>query len=434
MKRFAFRVIALVLVLVASEGLFLVTYLVHARRALSFGDLQRERDALTGRPAQGADVKQLIGQLGVKDVRPAEQIGAEVLHPYLGFVYSPAQDDGAFRAAYGMGISRWGFLDDKDPIQKGASNRLIVGIFGGSVAWYLSSESAAALVRGLRASPAFRDKEIVIVRAALFGYKQPQQLLALTYLLSMGAHFDIVINLDGFNEVVLPITENLPKHVFPFYPRTWFIRAADSPSAREVVAQVTALRQQRWSLADVASTAVLRHSVTVNVAWKMFDEYLANSINRRQLDWLRQESSDGNYAGTGPFTAYADDTHLYADLAEKWKDASLQMSRLAQANGIAYFHFLQPNQYVEGSKVMSPEERAIAIDEDVVFAAPARAGYPLLVDAGKDLRKEGVRFHDLTRMFSTVAVPVYRDNCCHLDRRGGDMLAFAIAAAIVGGA
>jgi hypothetical protein len=329
-----------------------------------------------------------------------------------------------------MGISPWGFVDDKDPIQPGSPTRVIVGMFGGSVAWYLSKESADTLIGGLKAVPAFRDKEIVIVRMALFGYKQPQQLLALSYLLSMGAHFDVIINLDGFNEVVLPVTENLQKRVFPFYPRTWFLRVADSPTSRSVVARVVALRRWRRTLARAASMPILAHSMTVNVTWKLVDESVSNTINREQVDWLKQPVSDGNYAATGPFTPYTDEAQLYMDLAEKWRNASLQMNRLARANGIAYFHFLQPNQYVADSKPMAADERAIAIDEGFMFAHPARTGYPYLIAAGKDLVQDGVWFQDLTRLFAEVTLPVYRDNCCHFKRRGNEMLAATIASAV----
>lgn len=432
MKRWLFRLLALLVVVAASEALFFGGYYALTGRAASVRELSAERDVLTGAPARSVEARHLVNLLEVRDVRPIEQIGAEVLHPYLGYVFSPTHSDQA-RAAYGVGVSRWGFLDDKEPFHQPAPNRVIVGVFGGSVAWYLSAGSADALVRGLRDSPRFRDKEIVIVRAALFGYKQPQQLLALTYLLSMGAHFDVVINLDGFNEVVLPVTENVGKRVFPFFPRTWFLRAADSPTAHQVAGRITERRQERRQLAALASAPVIRYSLTANVAWKLMDRRVENEINREQVDWLQQQSSDGNYAGTGPFTPYQAESAMYRDLADKWTQASIQMHRVAQANGIEYFHFLQPNQYVEGSKPMTPEERAVAIDEGFMFAGPARAGYPQLIEAGKALQQAGVRFRDLTQVFRSVNEPVYRDNCCHLLQNGGDMMAAAIAAAIAGG-
>lgn len=55
------------------------------------------------------------------------------------------------------------------------------------------------------------------------------------------------------------------------------------------------------------------------------------------------------------------------------------MHRLSQANGILYLHFLQPNQYVEDSKPMGPDERRVAYREDMRYRAGAVRGYPLLI-------------------------------------------------------
>ena len=39
--------------------------------------------------------------------------------------------------------------------------------------------------------------------------------------------------------------------------------------------------------------------------------------------------------------------------ARTWAESSFQMHAVASAKGIRYFHFLQPNQYIEGTKPMS---------------------------------------------------------------------------------
>jgi len=40
------------------------------------------------------------------------------------------------------------------------------------------------------------------------GFKQPQQLQVLTYFLSVGQEFDMVVNIDGFNDVVWALNNN----------------------------------------------------------------------------------------------------------------------------------------------------------------------------------------------------------------------------------
>lgn len=60
------------------------------------------------------------------------------------------------------------------------------------------------------------------------------------------------------------------------------------------------------------------------------------------------------------------------------------------------------------------------------------SGYDLLREAGKDLDKEGVAFHDLSRTFAAESGTLYVDNCCHFNAEGNRILARAMAD-IVGG-
>ena len=68
---------------------------------------------------------------------------------------------------------------------------------------------------------------MTILTDSLGGYKQPQQLLTLAYYISLGAEFDTVINIDGFNEVALPPIHNIPKNIYPFYPVGHYLRTSD---------------------------------------------------------------------------------------------------------------------------------------------------------------------------------------------------------------
>jgi hypothetical protein len=59
---------------------------------------------------------------------------------------------------------------------------------------------------------------------AVPGSKQPQQLMTLNYYIALGAEYDLIINVDGFNEIVLPITDNYLTGTNPFFPRAWSFR------------------------------------------------------------------------------------------------------------------------------------------------------------------------------------------------------------------
>src|SRR5262249_42955698 len=110
-----------------------------------------------------------------------------VIHPYLGFIPEPRKGGDLV-------------IGEVDRIPPHADNQLVVGVFGGSFAAGMCAYAAKELHEVL--SRPGKDAHIVCLAAG--GYKQPQQLLTLAYLLAQGARFDVVLNVDGFNEVALP--------------------------------------------------------------------------------------------------------------------------------------------------------------------------------------------------------------------------------------
>jgi hypothetical protein len=122
---------------------------------------------------------------------------------------------------------------------------------------------------------------------------------------------------------------------------------------------------------------------------------------------------------------------MYEDLARMWKRCSLQMHRLCTAGGMEYYHFLQPNQYLPGSKPMGEEEISVAIRENHPYRTSVEQGYPCLIAQGRDLAARGVHFFDMTMIFENDETPLYDDDCCHLNSRGYNMIASFMAGAIL---
>lgn len=337
----------------------------------------------------------------------------EALHPYLGFVPEPPANAKARTGVPGQVRSR---SDDKR----------IVGVFGGSFAAGLCRYGGNELRRELgKLGP-----KIELLCLAGAGYKQPQQLLLLTYLLSLGGALDVVVNVDGFNDVVLPVVENLPKGVFPIYPRAWFfrVRTVEDPRVTQAIAALYGLDRERERWADRFVAWGLDRSVALTLVWQRGDRQLAEERSGlvAALDELRS-GEDAGYATTGPKLAFAGVAEAIEYVAKVWRDSSLQMKRICDANAIAYYHFLQPNQYVEGSKPMTAAERAVAVRADHPYRRAAVAGYPVLRRLGRGLKDEGVNYFDLTMVFRDVEAPLYKDDCCHLNPDGYERVARRIA-------
>ena len=132
--------------------------------------------------------------------------------------------------------------------------------------------------------------------------------------------------------------------------------------------------------------------------------------------------------------SFASDAARLEHLAGLWERSSLQMHRLARASGARCFHFLQPNQYVPGSKPIGPKEAAVALAEGpFCYRDAVEEGYPLLIDRGARLNAAGVNFHDLTSVFRSEPRAMYSDACCHFTTPGYLRIAEAMADAVVEG-
>jgi len=351
-----------------------------------------------------------------------------VLHPYLGYVSKPAPGT----------VSNYGFFGDDNaaPLSPPKTeDNVIIGIFGGSFAHELTLQSQNILIRQLRHIPQFQDKKVIIHPIALGGYKQPQQVFAFMYFLLLGGYFDMAINIDGFNEVALPPSTNLPKQVSPFFPINWFGKVSGMHDAKiaHLLREISRLqiRQQRW--AEFFADTPLQYNIMSNLLWEFYHERLAHQViemERLFNEYEIKKEAHLSYLRTGPSFHYTDDSELYHRLARMWKNASLQMYGLCQTNHITYFHFLQPNQYVADSKNMTAEEMKIALRDDQPYRKGAEHGYPILIEEGKILRQQGVNYYDLTMVFKDTTIPVYRDDCCHLNQEGYDIVAKVIGAII----
>ena len=359
----------------------------------------------------------------------------EASHPYLGWVMNPQTSQGTEFGGRQIPVNRFGFNDDEQELPKRATDQLVVGILGGSVAWQMTVLGESAFRESLKQSPALRDKEIRLVRLAMPAYKEPQQLMALSFFLALGAEFDVIVNIDGYNEVALAAVDNNSAGVFAAYPRGWSFRTQDIVDPRVYEASFNTLeaRAARQRLAQNMCHSWFRWSPTVNLIWKLGDGYWQNRLFDAATEVTLHQSAKGKpFASTGPPQLYANQSEMFEQLADVWKNSSLQIDHLCRGAGTKYIHILQPNQYVAGSKSMGDQERNTAIYETLLSGQAIARGYPLLVRAGNELLEGGVDFHDLTMLFADVEEPIYADQFCHYNARGNDILARAVAERIVG--
>jgi hypothetical protein len=357
----------------------------------------------------------------------------QVLHPFIGATYDPQVATTMSAAGYPARVNELGFAYPTPAIQKRRPGRLLIGVTGGSVAWEFQYAGGPLLKTLLRESPRFRDVEIELIGMAFQGGKQPQQLASLEYVLALGGEFDVVVNLDGYNEAALA-TDVYRHGSHPIYPVSWNhqLHAIPDPARFADEFRYWEIRADRRRLAESVRDSWLRRSALVNIVWKLRDKSLAAEEAEAYSRALQERVRDrAGFQRAGPPVVFPDDDALYDALVAIWSASSRQMHHAAGGCGAVYVHCLQPNQYDPGAKPFSPEERANAYNSQSRYRPAIEACYPRLRAAGARLQTEGIRFHDLSRLFEGRSETLFSDDCCHLNQAANDLLARSIAAAIL---
>jgi len=346
----------------------------------------------------------------------------EVIHPYVGFVIDPTDD---------KQFNEYGFFQVDGPILKRSPGTLIVGITGGSVAKDVCERSHRVLKDHLRA--AFPDLESKIVCLAQQGFRQPQQAMTLSFFQCLGAEFDYVVALDGFNEAVLQSAEAPQDELWLAYPRNWNLRLADTANPRfnQLLHEGQAMKTKRQALAVRFQSLKHLPSLPLHLAWSVMDgRYVAAELELTMALQSEQSSLEIRYANRGPAAHFASDDQRFTAQAELWSACSRQLDGLCKGTNASFIHCLQPNMYVHGSKKMLTNNEARLAKMGSRYQAPVIAGYDFFVDMGVRLKESGIDFHDLRMLFEDSTEEIYFDNCCHFTEYGNDLLAASIAQVI----
>jgi hypothetical protein len=364
-----------------------------------------------------------------------------LIHPYYGYIMNPIHN-ADWLAAIDDPVNAYGFFGDVSPIQPRDPKKLIVAITGGSVATYAAAWGRQAFIEGLSKIRRFAGRKIVLLNLGSAAYKQPQQLMVISDLLSQGGHIDLLIDFDGFNEIALPQAHDaFGQGASPFFPQRWHLitETGFSRGALLNVARITLLKERRARWAQGAGRRPWRWSISASLLWRIADNHLA--AQHAELERALSESATSKVAGLVPTTADMRTTlgppndlsnarQLYEASARLWLNASVFLNNLAASQGGLYVHVLQPNQYFQGSKPMGLAETKRALSDQSVYKAEVERGYPYLRSAGKTLQQLGVHFYDLALLFKNEPAPVYGDACCHFTREGNEKLVNAIVARV----
>jgi hypothetical protein len=375
--------------------------------------------------------------LNLEGVRLGESI-VERLHPFFGYVQRPGPD---FRPNFKT--NNYGFISPYDyPFIKTNENQYIIGVFGGSVAsnYSIYEIQNKILETQLKQIPALKNKEIIILSLATGGYKQPQQLLVLNYMLSIDQKFDLVINIDGFNEVALSNFNN--KYQLDFaMPSANHILAltqlADSSLSDKALQALLKIKQTKPKL-EPAIQQLQNCQLASCYGFRSLQLQLLLQDYRQQIERFERyrTKSDGKGIEDSILYFYVQPKplatkELFEQITNHWVETSKLMRDTLAAENIPYFHILQPNQYYQTQRVFSAAEQQIAWSEDSPYDKAVRQGYPLLIEQINQLKAENINILNAVTVFDQTSEIVYIDDCCHYNPVGEKIFSDGVADFIV---
>jgi len=354
-----------------------------------------------------------------------------ILHPYMGFTVDGKVRDQDCTPSGPYDCYRRIKIPSDGPLEKRSADKLIVAILGGSFADGTARGGTpdyyAHLLKGIQQ---FGEKTIVVYNLAAGAYKQPQQLMHLSYYYALGAEFDLVINIDGFNEMAATYYGWRDSNLHPSFPASWDKRVSSGVDADyiDLYSKKKILNSRHSAIASFFLIDGIRLSPLMNFSWQLLNaNYMRQKSSLEQPTPAQQQTPrDFAYEALGPDYQLPDLQSFEEYAIALWANSSNALRALVEGQGGRYFHFLQPNQYIEGAKILSEFEQEHTVLEQWGYGNVYKQIYPKLAEGGRQLAAGGTHFYDLTFLFQDNAEDLYIDNCCHLNPKGYDMVARAI--------
>ena len=245
--------------------------------------------------------------------------------------------------------------------------------------------------------------------------------MAITYLLTLGAEFDLVINLDGVNEAALPKIDNVPHGVSATFPRKWQVMTASSASLEFMrrVGYVTYLKQQQQDWAARFERFPWKYSPTGLLLWKIGNDRREWFI-LQQLNFVATlHGESASYGILGPPEKFDSDREIYNYCVEIWApffDSTASDLR-RKSNAIFPFSPAQSARPAFDQAHARCGGRRTFTEELV-----SRTGHPVLsADAAHEPPSSLARESPFATSpwFSNHPEPIYNDDCCHMYEAGG---------------
>ena len=312
------------------------------------------------------------------------------VHPFYGLNSNKGEQ--GFKSSISQEIN-FGTISDQP--KEGAIKVLVLG---GSVASHLSAtrkDFKGQYLLSRMLNEKYHTDRFVVYNASLGGFKQPQQYFKWLYLDYLGFKPDVVINLDGFNEVALPLVENLPFKLNAIYPRSFDRSISSSSSDTRCIPLNNWLLQwdSKIPLIELVKLLFVRSCHLKVTGEKETWRFVSNELFEIEKD---------NYID---------------QIIQIWEQSSNKLNKSLSDKNIPYIHVIQANQYLKGSKVFSNFEKEKYLS-NLIYGNEIEQHYKKLSSLNLDTKL----FLDQRYLFKDTIDTVYVDDCCHFNKLGMVMI------------
>jgi hypothetical protein len=305
----------------------------------------------------------------------------------------------------------------------------VVFVFGSSVAGNVVAppQGGTAIQDLLQKIPQLKDRNVIVYNMAQGPQKQPQQLMELAFVLALGQHIDLVLNIGGTVEFTSGLS-NFESGIDPIFPP-----AATLGAIGRELALVDSSSANYYELAyhlsrDRAAVKTYSRLVVESRSGIGFlkNKFLLAFYSRSLIDDL------ANYEGTITRKGGWDDTQklLSLDMAvsvtkdnvidaifQTWLRCSDTMQLMANANGAAFLEIVHPNPYHSKKKLTLDEIAELSSVPATEYIRRASVqGYDLIEQRSDMLESRGIV--SAIALFDDSTESIYIDSSGHFSKPG----------------
>ena len=126
------------------------------------------------------------------------------------------------------------------------------------------------------------------------------QMMQIANTLALGGEYDIIVNLDGFNDLVVPHENYQERGIAPFYPTRWHLQPGFTEAQALLVGRIAVLRLRQQRLNAGAGARPWRWSALYGITNRFLAECVRGQIRDLNHELVNIASGEHNLRRHGP--------------------------------------------------------------------------------------------------------------------------------------